>query len=350
MIEEPGLEREHSTGTMTSRQRMLAAFAYGNPDRIPVVYHPSPAGLYVHGDKLLDLLHRYPPDNPIRFDAIPMPPAGTVHASGEYHEFRMDEWGTEWEHRVFGVHGHPYKYPISSWSEVGGYAFPPLPAVDKAEVASQRERYVVFSGWISLFEKLHALRPMDEVLMDLQVRDRDLMIFLDRLVEYWAGAIGMMIPAGVDVIVFGDDWGAQSSPIVSPALFREVFKPRYERLMAPIRQAGRMIFFHSCGYLGEIFADLLDLGIHGLWPQTGWFESDPAHLRACKDNGVAIYIHPDRQRLVPMGTPREIQTRIRDYAAAHHRLQGGGIFYIEIENDAPFENVTALIESVHRYR
>ena len=30
--------------------------------------------------------------------------------------------------------------------------------------------------------------------------------------------------------------------------------------------------------------------------------------------------------------------------------QGGGIFYVEIENDAPWENVRALIEAVHELR
>ncbi|MBL0176368.1 MAG: hypothetical protein IPP94_14065 [Ignavibacteria bacterium] len=273
-----------------------------------------------------------------------------MNTNGEYHEFRVDEWGTEWEHRVFGVHGHPRSYPFSSWSAARDYAFPPTPAIDAAEVAIQREQYVVFSGWISLFEKLHALRPLDEVLMDLMVRDPDLMAFLDRLVDHWIEAIEKMISAGVDTVVFGDDWGTQTAPIIQPDLFREVFKPRYDRMMTPIRQAHRMIFFHSCGHLGEIFADLLDLGIHGLWPQMGWFESDPAHLRASRENGIAIYIHPDRQHLIPTGTPREIESRIRDYASTYHRLRGGGIFYIEIENDAPFENVRALIEAVHRYR
>ena len=38
-----------------SRQRMLDAFNYTDPDKIPLVYHPSPAGLFVHGEKLLDL-------------------------------------------------------------------------------------------------------------------------------------------------------------------------------------------------------------------------------------------------------------------------------------------------------
>lgn len=335
---------------MTSRQRMLAAFAYDNPDRIPVVYHPSPAGLHVHADRLLDLFNRYPPDNPIRFDSIPVPPLGTIEKDGRYHEIRRDEWGTEWEYRIFGVHGHPLNYPFASWAAARDYAFPPLPSSNTVDVSRQHDQFLVFAGGISIFEKLHALRPMDEVLMDIQTQDDDFVAFLDRLVDYWGAAIRTMLAAGADSIMFGDDWGTQSAPIVSPAVFREVFKPRYERLMAPIRAANRLIFFHSCGFLGEIFEELLDLGVRGLWPQIAWFDADPAHLRKCRDRRIALYIHPDRQRLVPMGTTREIEDRIRDYANRHRDLGGGGIFYIEIENDAPFENVKTLIEAVHQHR
>jgi len=33
-----------------------------------------------------------------------------------------------------------------------------------------------------------------------------------------------------------------------------------------------------------------------------------------------------------------------------HAIGGGGIFYVEIENDAPWENVKTLIEAIHEYR
>ena len=156
--------------------------------------------------------------------------------------------------------------------------------------------------------------------------------------------------AETDVVSFGDDWGTQSAPIISPALFREIFVPRYRRLMEPILKAGKIVFFHSCGFLGPILDELLDLGIGGLWPQIGLLEADPSALAGCVSRKVALYIHPDRQYLVPRGTPREIDDAIRGYADRFHDIGGGGIFYIEIENDAPFENVQALIEAVHRYR
>lgn len=340
-----------------SRQRMLDAFHFSHPDKIPVVYHPSTAGLYVHGHKLLDLFNAYPPDNPITFDRLPAPPPGTVDAHGRYHERSTDAWGTEWEYLIFGVAGHPKTYPFDSWEAAADYAFPPRPsadpqafAVQKRTVAEQREHYLVMKGGISIFERLHALRPIDEVLMDLVVEDRYLMPFLDRLVDDWLATIDDLIALGTDVISFGDDWGTQTAPLISPALFRRVFAPRYRRLFEPVKRAGCKVFFHSCGYLGPIFDDLLALGIDGLWPQIGLYEQIPNAVEKCREHRVAIYIHPDRQRLIPLGTPEEIEATIRGYAERYHALSGGGIFYIEMENDAPFENVKALIEAVHTYR
>jgi uroporphyrinogen decarboxylase len=335
---------------------MLAAFHYQSPDKIPVVYHPSPAGLYVHGKQLLDLFRAYPPDNPITFDAIPHPPEGSIDAGGRYHELRVDEWGTMWEYLIFGIQGHPKEYALDQWSAGQTLRFPPVPRPgsrlfeeESARVGGWNREFLSFMGWISIFERLHALRPIDEVLMDLAVEDVDLLKFLDRLVAYWLELINYYLDIGVDVIQFGDDWGTQTGQLVSTSLFRRIFLPRYRILMDPIRKAGKKIFFHSCGNLGEILPEILGLRVDGIWPQLSVYDDD--YLSGlCRKHRIAMYIHPDRQRLVPLGSPEDIRRRIRDYAERHRSMQGGGIFYIEMENDAPFENVKALIESVHAYR
>ncbi len=334
----------------TPRQRMLDAFAFSNPDRIPVVYHPSPAGLHVHGQKLRHLFETYPPDNPIAFEGVPAPSPDTLDENGGYHEVRKDEWGTEWEFLIFGLQGHPKAYPFANWEEAADYQFPVRASIDREKVTRQRADYLVFDGGVSIFEKLHALRPMDEVLMDLYSGEPGFVAFLDRLTDYWLKSIHEMIDAGVDVIMFGDDWGTQEASIISPELFRRLFKPRYECLMAPIHAAGRKVFFHSCGFLGGVIDDLLDLGINGLWPQIRLFEKDSSLFEKCVANQVAIYIHPDRQNLVPNGSPAEIEAEIKRYADTYRTAGGGGIFYVEIENDAPFENAKALIESIDKWR
>jgi uroporphyrinogen decarboxylase len=332
---------------------MLDAFEFNDPDRIPVVYHASPAGLYVHGQKLLDLFNEYPPDNPITFDELPAPSPETIDPNGRYHEIKQDAWETEWEYLIYGVHGHPRKYPFANWREARHYEFPACSCsgmIEKKLLMEQKKGYLVFSGWISIFEKLHALRPIDEVLMSLYEEDGHCLAFLDRLVDYWMKEVEALIQSGVDVITFGDDWGTQSSTFISPPLFRKLFKPLYQKLMTPIKKAGRKVFFHSCGFLGEIFDELLDLGIDGLWPQITQSEKDPGFAVKCQSHRVAIYIHPDRQKLIPFGIPCDIEKSIQGCAESYKRCGGGGIFYVEIENDAPFDNVEALIKSIHKFR
>lgn len=337
-----------------SRQRMLDALAFSRPDRIPVVYHSSPAGLHKHGEPLRQLLLRHPPDNPVCFDRLPHPPPGCVDAAGCYRELRVDPWGVTWEHRIFGLHGHVAKHPLADLAQAEAYIFPAVPSLEsdvflgyRRSVQEQQRAYFVSGGNVSLFERLCALRPMDEVLMDLATGEPALLALLDRLVAHWQQEIAYHVAAGVDGVWFGDDWGTQTATLVSPALFREIFMPRYRVLMDQVQAGGARVLLHSCGYLGGIFPAFVELGIDAIWPQIGLFEAHGLD-RVCAERGIALYIHPDRQHLVPHGTPEQIAREIQRYARRY--AGGGGVFYVEVENDAPLANARALIEAVAMYR
>ncbi len=332
---------------------MLKAFAFGGPDRLPVYYHASPAGLYVHGQKLLELFRAYPPDNPVTFDAIPQPPAEAFDPDGRYHEFRKDEFGTVREYRIFGVWGHPREYAIPSAEAMDDYTFPAVPACSGEPFERERRRiewlrrdYLVFGEGPNLFETLHGLRPFETVLVEVTTQEPAMMRLLDRLVEYRRKRLEYQLALGIDVIMFSDDWGTQDSLLVSPDVFRRVFKPRIASLMEPVKRAGRRVFYHSCGAVHPLYGDLVEVGIDGLWHQVGLYDAE-GFAREAAANRTVLFLHMDRQRLIPRGTPREIRETVRRYRDIHMRLGGGAIFYVEVENDAPFENVEALILAVH---
>ncbi len=335
---------------MTPRQRMLKAFAFDNPDKLPVFYHSSPAGLYVHGQKLLDLFRAFPPDNFIRFDSIPRPPATAFDADGSYHEFITDGWGTTWEHRIFGITGYPYKLPFEDWKALDTFQFPALPAVDPTEAATLKEKYLTWSPvGLSIFERLLEMRPMEDLLVDIYEQEPALLRFMDRLMAWYHQALDRAIAAGYDVFPFGDDWGTQKSLMISPEIFRSFFKPRIAELSKRIHDAGRILMYHSCGAVEPLFDDLVEVGINGFWHQIGLYDPRKFAKRAAEAK-VLLFIHPDRQRLIPCGTPEEIRDTIKFYADLHKGLGGGAMFYVEIENDAPFENAEALVKAVHEYR
>ncbi len=340
---------------MIQRQRVLDAYAYNNPDRVPVRFGLMDAGLHVHGQKMLDLLHAHAPDSPNLPQALPVCPASDINQKGEYKSYRLDEWGTNWEYNIFGVAGHPAQYPISDmWENAADYQFPPLPDAQQqaqacVEVDEQKKDFFVHQGWLSIFEKMHALYPMTELLPDLAEEDEDCLAFLDRLVDYQEKVIDSHLDAGADEIVFGDDWGTQGAAMMSLPMFKNLFGHHYRRLFTRIHDRGAKIFLHSCGCLSNLLDEFMELGVDAIWPQIYSYDEDEL-FKKCQDNGVCLYVHPDRQYLVPRGTPVEIDEAIKRYCGRFHAAKGGGSFNIEIENDAPWENVVALFEALEKYR
>jgi uroporphyrinogen-III decarboxylase len=165
-------------------------------------------------------------------------------------------------------------------------------------------------------------------------------------VEFRHRQIEHLLGTGTDVLVLGDDWGTQTGLLISPASFRRIFKPRIRELIAHAKSGGARVLYHTCGAVYPLYMDLVECGINALWHQTGLYDPE-SFAREAARNRTVLFLHPDRQYLIPRGTPEEIRRTIRWYREIHTRLGGGAVFYIEIENDAPFENVEALVEAVH---
>ncbi len=339
-----------------SRERVLKAFNYENPDKIPVLFGWSDSGLHTHREKLVDLFGKYQSDNPVDKFEVLDPNPETINKDGEYYEKKVDDWKTEWEYRIFGIVGHPSAYPFKSWEDAIDYEFPKIPEGmniskedDKENIAKQKENFAVFRGWISVWEKLHTLRPMDEVMMDLCMEEPAFMDFLERLVQHQIEVINYHLEVGADIIIFGDDWGAQTGPLISPDSFKKIYKPIYKRLFDIIHAAGKKVMFHSCGNLGYVMDELIELGIDGIWPQIASYDLEELTSKL-KENKVAMYVHPDRQYLIPNGSTKEIEEAIKKYCDHFKKLEGGAIFNLEVENDAPFENIETLFDTVFANR
>ncbi len=335
---------------ISSRERLIKTFTFDNPDKLAVYYHPSPAGLYVHGQKLLDLFNEYPPDNYIVFNEIPNPSADAFDTDGRYHEFKTDQWQVKWEYRIFGIAGHPCEFPLEDFSTLDSYKFPALPEIDKNHISKLKKNYMIWAPtWISIFEILHSLRPFEAVLIDIYTKDKNIIKLVDKIVEWNRKLIKKCIEADCDIFSFGDDWATQNSLFLSPEIFREIFKPRIADLIKPIKDAGKKVLYHCCGAAEPLFKDFIDLGIDCYWHQMGLYD-DEAFAKKAADVGIVLYLHLDRQNLIPKASPAEIEQAVKKYADIHKKLGGGAIFYVEIENDAPFENVEALIRSIDLYR
>ncbi len=337
---------------MLPRERVEAALAFRTPDRIPLQVHPSPAGLYEHGQKLLDLMRACPHDfgDSAAF-ALPTPPAADeFDADGRYHAVRTDAWGTTWEYRIFGVWGHPIAWPLNDLAALATWHAPAPPENsggrfdrERADVACHRATWFHVADAGALFETLRWVRRFELILMDIEDDTPEINRIADIVNAYNAELVKHALAVGTDAVAFGDDLGTANALMISPASFRRFFKPRYAELFAPAVKTGIRVFFHSCGQVRGILADLKEVGSAAVWPQLPLY--DLADLaRACRDLGLAVQLHPDRGGLMQHGTPGQVRDTVLRLLDTFDTAHGGSWLYVEIDPGFPWQNVEALFK------
>jgi uroporphyrinogen decarboxylase len=238
---------------------------------------------------------------------------------------------------------------------------PPGPAAPDAQALAagaealrrRSDRAVIglFGG--NLLEWSQFLCRIDNLLLYLAAEPESVHRLLDRLVELHLKALEAYLAAvgrHIDVILFGDDLGMQTGPQISPAMYREFFKPRHRAMWTRAKQlADVKVMLHSCGGIRPLMADLIEAGIDAANPvQTSCAGMDPAELKAefgerhCFWGGGC-----DTQSVLPYASPQEVRRHVR------RRLEilspGGGFVFQQVHNilsDVPPANVVAMFDTV----
>ncbi|MBM4459229.1 MAG: hypothetical protein FJ011_15970 [Chloroflexi bacterium] len=342
---------------MFPRDRMKAALAFQPVDIVPLQIHPSPGGIFEHGQKLIDLMRQCGHDfDDLSHLRIPDPPAEDFDADGRYHRFATDAWGVAWEYRLFGVWGYRIGYPLADISKLDGYQPPPISHLDgeelvQARVASlaHRQTYFHLCGNLSIFETMQSLRPFEDVLIDIMHDTPQINRLADMLVEHCSISVANALAVDADAIIAGDDFGTQQAPMLAPKVWRRFFKPRYQALFGPAVAAGKAIFFHSCGRIEWLLEDLAEVGVAAVWPQLPLYEHRELSRR-CRGLGLAVQMHPDRGELLQRGSPQQVRDYITRLVEEFGALGGGAWLYLEVDPGFPWPNVEAMFETARALR
>lgn len=140
-----------------------------------------------------------------------------------------------------------------------------------------------------------------------------------------------------------DDWGSQRALLISPAMWREHFKPLYKEYCHLIHAGGKFAFFHSDGHVRSIIPDLIEIGIDALNAQI--FCMDLEDLARDFKGRVTFWGEIDRQYLLPFGSPEEVKDGVRRVRRALDDGRGGVIAQCEWGLNDPYENIAAVFEA-----
>ena len=210
-----------------------------------------------------------------------------------------DEWGCVWANAGCSNLGEVQEFPIKEWSDFDERRIPDIDAKDRfAGLEGLRERAgekYVTAGGISIYERVHFLRGLENTWADIYEEPENLCRLLDILVDMNLKAIEQYARHGVDGYFFCDDWGLQNALMIHPQKWREIWKPRYKRIFDAAHEHGMDTLLHSCGYIVDILDDLIDAGL------------DVIQMDQQANMGLALLGERFRGRITFYG-PADIQT------------------------------------------
>jgi uroporphyrinogen decarboxylase len=244
----------------------------------------------------------------------------------------MTEWGYVW-HSLNDTMGQPHSHPLADWERLASYVPPDPYAPGRLEhvlaaVAEHPDKFQKFGIGISGFNQATFLRGYEAFLMDLSLEPQRAERVLDLVFGFENGLIEQAVRLPVDAITFGDDWGTQEGLMIAPAQWRRVFKPRYAAQFARIHQAGKKVWFHTCGNVYAILGDLIEIGVDVLeLLQPDIFGVE--RLAADFGGKVCFCCSVDHQRRAVSGTHDEIFAYARLLKDRLGGYQGGFIGYVE---------------------
>jgi hypothetical protein len=242
--------------------------------------------------------------------------------------YSVDMWGNVW-HRIKGLSqgGEVCRPVLDDWAKLDALE---LPALDepvnfesaRGAVAAGSDTFLV--GWMPgwPFATCRYMRKMEIYFMDLIAERERIDILHDRVTSLFERVIVQYGEVGVDGIMFCEDLGVQDRLLMGPGMWRDIFRPLYERLTSTAHRYGIKVIQHSCGFNWELVDDLCEAGIDCLQFDQPALYDEPALADKLRKHGVGLFSPCDIQKVLPTGDRALIE---RETARLVNTFRGGFI-------------------------
>lgn len=299
---------------MSPKERVQRAIKFRGPDQVPIVFWNRDQ---TEGDVMLYHL------------SLGAPGEGSVNAW----DWSVNEWGYRLEKMGDGTMGHPIAPFYRERPRAEEILVPDLREENRFSAVPEfskacGDRYRLASYDLSGFTTYTLLRGFENAMQDFLLDPEGFAVLMHRIVEFECDLMRMAARHGFDGIHFADDWGTQTGLMISPGLWRKLFKPYYARQFKLAHELGLHTWYHCCGEFLPIMEDFHEIGVDVLnisQPNVNDMAEVGLRLR-----GRQCFMVPISYQTVSIqGTPEEIHAeaqRLYDLLAVN---EGGFIGYVE---------------------
>ncbi len=353
---------------MTSRERVLAALAHRETDRVPRLLYEEAIGYTPPIEQLLRI--HCAPQSPRDYFAMDItrvvpapsrlakerfadwlgPESATAIATGE-----VDEWGVWW--RPGGYHHfaqvHSPLQGIQDARRLEQYPWPDLDQAYRFEDVPRQVRQLHEQGFAvaaqagSVFERSWYLRGMETLMMDMLTAPQIAHLLFERTAAVQRYVAAQMARAGVDIIITGDDVATQRALMMRIETWRTFLKPHLAATARAIKEANpaSYVFYHSDGNVAALIPDLIESGVEILNPVQPEC-MDPVALKRDYGDRLSFWGTVSVQKTMPLGSPADVRAEVR--ARIREVGVGGGLILAPahvLGPEVPWENIVAFFEA-----
>jgi uroporphyrinogen decarboxylase len=346
----------HMAEPMTSKERVLAAFARQEPDRVPIDYDANPeidARLKAHfglertdGEGLLKALG-------VDFRPVRAPYVGPrLHP--EIPGRGVDPcWGWVTRHVDYGTSGYwDYcDFPLVN-ADTETVANWPMPSPDDfdysgiAEACRRHGYYAVYigdPGLACIINTAGFLRGMEQTFVDLALGEPAGMMLIDRMLKVHLEKARRELEAakgGVDFMWIGEDLGTQNSPLISMKTFRKHIKPRHKPFFDLAKSFNLPVMIHTCGSSSWAYDEYIEMGL------TAADTLQPEAFKKTFGDRLAFHGCISTGGPVAFGSVKDTVDCCR--RTLEIMMPGGGYCFAPthaLQDNSPTENVVAMYET-----
>jgi len=354
--------------TMTSKERILTAFASQQPDRVPINYLANP-GI----DQRLKQHFGLKPDDDeglrqslgVDFRSVGAPYVGPkLHADIPERGVRVSDWGVHsvWIEHASGGYWDFCDFPLKDATEEEIAAWP-MPSPDDFNYSNIEayckmfEPYGIGVGDAGIADVINStgfLRGMEQTLIDLATDDPAGLLLIERRSSILLEVIRRTIEAAkgrIDFLWLGEDLGTQRGPLISADLYRKAIRPVHQRFIDLGKSFDLPVMIHTCGSSSWAYEDFIEMGItvvDTLQPEA--HNMSPAYLKKTFGGRLAFHGCISTAGPVAYGTVEDVVKNCRE--TLDIMMPGGGYCFSPthaLQDNSPTENVLAMYESAHRF-
>lgn len=350
---------------MTSKQRVLCAFAHEKSDRVPIDYCSNPtihnkvrASLGCKTD--LEVYEAFGVD----FRGLYVPFKGE-NRFPQREGMNVDPvygFYTRWVPNSYGGYQDFCHFPLKDADEEAIRSFY-VPSPDDFDYSwiedycKANKDYAVFCGNAGMADIINAtgrVMGMEDTLCNLLTGDEATLEYINRRADMELGQLERTIKAAkgaVDFLWMGEDLGTQHSPMISLELYRSIMRPIHQKYVDLARAYNLPVMIHTCGSSSWAYEDFIDMGISAvdtLQPEAA--DMSPEYL--VSRFGKRLSYHGCISTAGPLAYGNEEQLKEQVVRTLEVMMPTRGYMLSPthaIQDNTPPENVIALYKMAREY-